>query len=378
MTAKIKGTVVTPDQKSVRVTEPAAPGGGTVIIAGDIAVDQTSPLDVDVLPGTYRLTVYAPTRMLTARTIILKDGDTLDLASILEGAPDPAGQAPGVALIDGDGKLLACANIQVVHSREEADALPDGTVYVLAASAPAPVTPVTPDHGGTPQPPAPAGVQLVDHAAGQAIGDTITVMLNGQAGDRAVVAINTKAVSDQSFTWPPDWTVLVDPYWVGTQQFTVASGPWAQTIDVKTAKPVEAGWAGFAVRGGGAPTVGTVKDRTKDPKGDRHGHRASGRRRCGSGAGVRFRAVGGVATRAKARGYRTMCMMYPNEVAGADLTAWDVLGMEWNAPDDVWATLRATGKPLIAHIITTQAQATRARERGATGLMSSVPSQVHP
>lgn len=87
---------------------------------------------------------------------------------------------------------------------------------------------------------------------------------------------------------------------------------------------------------------------------------------------------GGVAARAKAKGYRTMCMMYPNEVAGAPLTDWDVLGMEWNAPDDVWATLRATGKPLIAHIITTQAQATRARERGATGLMSSVPSQVHP
>ena len=87
---------------------------------------------------------------------------------------------------------------------------------------------------------------------------------------------------------------------------------------------------------------------------------------------------GGVAARAKAKGYRTMCMMYPNEVAGAPLTDWDILGMEWNAPDDVWATLRATGKPLIAHIITTTAQATRARERGATGLMSSVPSQVHP
>lgn len=87
---------------------------------------------------------------------------------------------------------------------------------------------------------------------------------------------------------------------------------------------------------------------------------------------------GGVAARAKAKGYRTMCMMYPNEVAGAPLTDWDILGMEWNAPDDVWATLRATGKPLIAHIITTTAQATRARGRGATGLMSSVPSQVHP
>lgn len=266
MTAKIKGTIVTPDQKPVRVTvhaapvpEPAAPGGGTVIIAGDIAVDQTSPIDVDVLPGTYRLTVYAPTRMLTARSVALKDGDTLDLASILEGAPDPAGQAPGVALIDGDGKIIACANIQVVHSREEADALPDGTVYVLAASAPTP--------GGAVTPPvtrdAPA---IVEHAAGQVTGDTITITLNGQAGDRAVVAVNTKAITDQAFTWPPDWTVLTEPYWVGTQQFTVASGPWSQTIDVKTAKPMEAGWAAATIRGGGTPIAGTVKDRTKDPK----------------------------------------------------------------------------------------------------------------
>ena len=273
MTAKIKGTVVTPDQKPVRVSIHATPlpepatGDGSVVISGDIAVDQTSPIDVDVIPGTYRLTVYAPTRMLTARSVALKDGDTLDLASILEAAPDPAGQTPGVALIDSDGKLIACANIQIVHSREEADAIPDGTVYVMAASAPTPV-PVTPDHGGTPQPPAPApaGVQLVDHVAGQVTGDTITVMLNGQTGDRAVAAINTKAISDQVFTWPPDWTVLVEPYWVGTQQFTVASGPWSRTIDVKTAKPTEAGWAGLNVRGGGAPTVGAVKDRTKDPK----------------------------------------------------------------------------------------------------------------
>lgn len=262
MTAKIKGTVVTPDQKPVRVSIHAAPdpepatGDGSVVIAGDIAVDQTSPINIDIIPGTYRLTVYAPTQMLTARTVILKDGDTLDLASILEAAPDPAGQTPGVALIDSDGKLIACANIQIVHSREEADALPDGTVYVMAASAPAPQPPA----------PAPAGVQLVDHAAGQATGDTITVMLNGQTGDRAVVAINTKAVSDQVFTWPSGWTVLVEPYWVGTQQFVIASGPWSRAIDITTAKPTEAGWAGLNVRGGGAPTVGAVKDRTKDPK----------------------------------------------------------------------------------------------------------------
>lgn len=87
---------------------------------------------------------------------------------------------------------------------------------------------------------------------------------------------------------------------------------------------------------------------------------------------------GGIADRAKTKGYKSMCMMYPNEVAGADLSTWDVLGMEWNAPDDVWATLKATGKPLIAHIITTKDQADQALSKGATGLMASVPSVVHP
>lgn len=87
---------------------------------------------------------------------------------------------------------------------------------------------------------------------------------------------------------------------------------------------------------------------------------------------------GGVAPRAKAKGYKSMCMMYPDEVAGADLSSFDVLGMEWNASDDVWATLKATGKPLIAHIITTQQQANQALSKGATGLMASVPSVVHP
>lgn len=87
---------------------------------------------------------------------------------------------------------------------------------------------------------------------------------------------------------------------------------------------------------------------------------------------------GGVAGRAKVKGYKSMCMMYPNEVAGVDLSSWDVLGMEWNASDDVWATLKATGKPLIAHIITTKDQADMALSKGATGLMASVPSVVHP
>lgn len=87
---------------------------------------------------------------------------------------------------------------------------------------------------------------------------------------------------------------------------------------------------------------------------------------------------GGVAGRAKAKGYKSMCMMYPNEVAGADLSSFDVIGMEWNADQSVWDTLKATGKPLIAHIITTKQQADTALASGATGLMASVPSVVHP
>lgn len=87
---------------------------------------------------------------------------------------------------------------------------------------------------------------------------------------------------------------------------------------------------------------------------------------------------GGVSQRARERGYKTMCMMYPNEIAGSDLSLFDVLGMEWNAEQGVWDTLKATGKPLIAHIITTKQQADMALAKGATGLMASVPSVVHP
>jgi len=58
------------------------------MIPGDIVVDQTSPVDVDVLPGTYRLVVYTSSQMLAARTITLNDGDVLELTSLLEGTPN--------------------------------------------------------------------------------------------------------------------------------------------------------------------------------------------------------------------------------------------------------------------------------------------------
>lgn len=252
MPAKIKGAMVTPTQSPVPVTIHATPiptpgkaTNGAVIIPGEIASAQTSPIDVDILPGTYRLTVYSPTQMLTARIITMKDGDTLDLATLIEGTPDPTQPGTTPTLTGPDGQPITCADIHVVHSRTEAEALPDGAVYVLVAK------------------PTPA---IAAHAAAQATGNTITIRMDGQEGDRTVIAINTKAVADQAFTWPTGWTVLTEPYWVGTQQSTVAYGPWAQTINIQASKPLEAAWVGVTVRGGGTPTAGPVKDRTKDPK----------------------------------------------------------------------------------------------------------------
>ena len=71
-------------------------------------------------------------------------------------------------------------------------------------------------------------------------------------------------------------------------------------------------------------------------------------------------------------------MMYPNELGAADTSRWDVLGMEWSAPATAWQQLTATGKPTIAHIITSTSQAQTALGKGATGLMASWPTTVHP
>ena len=82
--------------------------------------------------------------------------------------------------------------------------------------------------------------------------------------------------------------------------------------------------------------------------------------------------------RARARGYRTMCMLYERELSGVDMSQWDVLGLEWNAGADAWNRLKSAGRPTIAHIITNQSQAAQALRMGAAGLMASYPSRVHP
>lgn len=59
---------------------------------------------------------------------------------------------------------------------------------------------------------------------------------------------------------------------------------------------------------------------------------------------------------------------YPDFVKGTNL---DFLSMEWDAADDVWAPLVATGKPVIAHIPASVAQAAEGTRKGAAGCITS-------
>jgi len=77
------------------------------------------------------------------------------------------------------------------------------------------------------------------------------------------------------------------------------------------------------------------------------------------------------AERARARGYRVNCMLYPSTMVGADYSRWDILGLEWNASQSDWDVINTTGKPTIAHIIYDKAQALQGLGRGAGGLMVS-------
>jgi len=80
--------------------------------------------------------------------------------------------------------------------------------------------------------------------------------------------------------------------------------------------------------------------------------------------------------RAIERGYKTNCMLYPSTLPTADLSKYDILGMEWNAPFEVFSTLHETGKPVIAHIIYTSSQRQQASTKGATLFMVSDPGAI--
>lgn len=248
---RIVGSVKTPAGDhvmiSLYVTPKPNPVGSnnpvTDILVGGYAVQNTlQPVSIDLEPGTYDVRITGPSGVIVEKEISLAVDQEVSLSALVGNTPVvPHPVAPVVNV------NVTRPEIRVVASKVEAEALPDGSYYFLI------------DHAATTP-------TLIAHVAGQYTGDTGTVTVDGQAGDMVIVGVNVKAQSDQVFTWPAGWTVLVEPYWVGTQQSTIAYGPWSEAISMKTAKEVEAGYVALSVRGGGTPTAGSAKDRTKDPK----------------------------------------------------------------------------------------------------------------
>lgn len=248
---RIIGSVKTPAGDhvmiSVYVTPKPNPVGSNnpvsdLLVGGYVVQNTLQPVTIDLEPGTYDVRITGPGGVIVEKEIGLAVDQEVSLSALVGNTPVvPHPVAPVVNV------NVTRPEIRVVASKAEAAALPVGTYYFLidpAASAPT----------------------LIAHVAGQYTGDTGTVTVDGQAGDMVIVGVNVKAQSDQVFTWPAGWTVLVEPYWIGTQQSTIAYGPWSESITLKTAKAVEAGYVALSVRGGGTPTAGSMKDRTKEPQ----------------------------------------------------------------------------------------------------------------
>lgn len=247
---RIIGSVKTPAGDHVMISVYVTPKPNPVssnnpvsdLLVGGFAVQNTlQPVSIDLEPGTYDVRITGPSGVIVEKGVALAEDQEVSLSGLVGNTPVvPTPVAPVVNV------NVTRPEIHVVSSKAEAEALPDGSYYFLIEH-----TATTPT--------------LIAHVAGQYAGDTGMVTVDGQAGDMVIVGVNVKAQSDQTFTWPAGWTVLVEPYWIGTQQSTIAYGPWSEAIVLKTAKAVEAGYAAVTVRGGGVPVAGTTKDRTKEP-----------------------------------------------------------------------------------------------------------------
>ena len=218
--------------------------------------------DIQGLATKAELASYAPTSALAGYA---QKGDLADVArtSDLAGLATKAELADvahtsdlqGLATREDLERGLAAARIRVVATEKEAADLPDGALYFLAAPAPG---------GDTPAPPE-DGPQVVSHTAGQSTGQSIDIALDGQEGDRVIIAVNTKAVSGSAITFPSGFTTLIEPYYIGTMRWVLAAGPWAPALAVTTSTNLEMGFAAVCVRGGGTPVAGQVKKRQADP-----------------------------------------------------------------------------------------------------------------
>jgi hypothetical protein len=246
--ARIVGSVKTPAGDhvmiSVYVTPKPNPVGSNnpvtdLLVGGYVVQNTRQPVSIDLEPGTYDVRITGPAGVVVEKEVGLAADQEVSLSALV-GA---AAVVPSPPVVNVN---VTRPEIRVVTTKAEAEALPDGTYYFLIDQA-----------ASTPT--------LIAHVGGQYTGDTGTITVDGKAGDTVIIGVNAKSQSDQVFTWPAGWTVLVEPYWIGTQQSTIAYGPWSEAITLKTAKAVEAGYVALSVRGGGVPVAGTTKDRTKEP-----------------------------------------------------------------------------------------------------------------
>lgn len=156
-------------------------------------------------------------------------------------------------------EALKRVGITVCSTEAEAQALPDGALYFLVSgAAPAP----SPAPGPAPA----AGPTLVASAAGQVVGQTVTIKVDGKAGDKIVIGLNEKAQgTPANLTVPQGWDQIVAPYWVGTMRAVVITGPWAPTVTLTLSQNAEIGWAAASIRGASTIKAGDVKKRQAPP-----------------------------------------------------------------------------------------------------------------
>ena len=156
-------------------------------------------------------------------------------------------------------EALKRVGITVCSTEAEAQSLPDGTLYfLLSGAAPAP--------SPTPGPAPAAGPTLVASAAGQVVGQTVTIKVDGKAGDKIVIGLNEKAQgTPANLTVPQGWDQIVAPYWVGTMRAVVITGPWSPTVTLTLSQNAEIGWAAASIRGASTIKAGDVKKRQAPP-----------------------------------------------------------------------------------------------------------------
>lgn len=156
-------------------------------------------------------------------------------------------------------EALKRVGITVCSTEAEAQALPDGALYFLVSGA-------TPTPSPTPSPAPAAGPTIVASAAGQVVGQTVTIKVDGKAGDKLVIGLNEKAQgTPANLTVPQGWDQIVAPYWVGTMRAVVITGPWVPTVTLTLSQNAEIGWAAASIRGASTIKAGDVKKRQAPP-----------------------------------------------------------------------------------------------------------------